>query len=386
AQVSRECQQHFGLIVDGQSLHFALNSTDKHRESFSEVCKACTAVICCRMSPLQKCQVVQLVKSFSEKPITAAIGDGANDVSMIQEAHVGLGIMGKEGRQAVRCSDFAFARFKFLRRVLLVHGHWYYLRVATLVQYFFYKNIVFITPQLYYGFSNCFSTEPLYDTMFLTLFNVLYTSLPILIYGLFEQNHSAQTLLDYPQLYRNIRKNILMSWSTFFQWITFVLKQISFHFITFLYPWGFWIPTAGGASMLSRSAFGTFIYHCVVFVVNFKLVLKSRYWTWLFLGSIFITVFGFMLVTAVYSLIVTDLMHYTYIYMLGSLLFWLLSLLLLVACLVPDCTFSVLQIYMHSTYKKIKKKWKKIFGSKKHNHYNFNRSSFQRSSTLHTPS
>ena len=69
------------------------------------------------------------------------------------------GVMGKEGRQAVRCSDFAFARFKFLRRVLLVHGHWYYLRIATLVQYFFYKNIVFITPQIYYGFSNCFSTE-----------------------------------------------------------------------------------------------------------------------------------------------------------------------------------------------------------------------------------
>jgi len=69
------------------------------------------------------------------------------------------GIMGKEGRQAVRCSDFAFARFKFLRRILLVHGHWYYIRVATLIQYFFYKNILFITPQLYYAFSNSFSTQ-----------------------------------------------------------------------------------------------------------------------------------------------------------------------------------------------------------------------------------
>lgn len=58
---------------------------------------------------------------------------------MIQEAHVGIGVMGKEGRQAVRTSDYAIARFKFLCRVLLVHGHWYYVRAAIMVQYFFYK-------------------------------------------------------------------------------------------------------------------------------------------------------------------------------------------------------------------------------------------------------
>ena len=70
---------------------------------------------------------------------TFAIGDGANDCSMIQEAHVGCGIMGKEGRQAVRCSDYAFHRFYYLKRVLLVHGHYFYIRLANTVQYFFYK-------------------------------------------------------------------------------------------------------------------------------------------------------------------------------------------------------------------------------------------------------
>lgn len=107
-------------------------------------------------------QVVRLIKTSPEKPITLAVGDGANDVSMIQEAHVGIGeswplcwvvssciycscapvfvgIMGKEGRQAVRNSDYAIARFKFLAKLLLVHGHFYYIRIATLVQYFFYK-------------------------------------------------------------------------------------------------------------------------------------------------------------------------------------------------------------------------------------------------------
>lgn len=87
-------------------------------------------------------KIVAMIKRLGSEPITAAIGDGANDVSMIQEAHIGLGIMGKEGRQAVRCSDFAFAKFRFLQRVLLVHGHYYYIRVAVLVQYFFYKVLI----------------------------------------------------------------------------------------------------------------------------------------------------------------------------------------------------------------------------------------------------
>ena len=80
-----------------------------------------------------------MVKLSSQKPMTAAIGDGANDVSMIQEAHVGLGIFGKEGRNAARSADFAFGKFKFAQRILLVHGYLYYTRAATLVQYFFYK-------------------------------------------------------------------------------------------------------------------------------------------------------------------------------------------------------------------------------------------------------
>ena len=84
-------------------------------------------------------KIVKLVKSSKSKPMTAAIGDGANDVSMIQEAHVGIGIFGKEGRNAAISADFAFAKFKFLKRAFLIHGYLYYTRAATLVLYFFYK-------------------------------------------------------------------------------------------------------------------------------------------------------------------------------------------------------------------------------------------------------
>ena len=93
------------------------------------------------MSPLQKAEIVKMIKNSPEKPIVAAVGDGGNDVSMIQEAHVGLGIMGKEGRAAVRAADFAFAKFRFLQKIILVHGHWFYYRASMLIHYFFYKNI-----------------------------------------------------------------------------------------------------------------------------------------------------------------------------------------------------------------------------------------------------
>lgn len=91
--------------------------------------------------------------------MTAAIGDGANDVSMIQEAHVGIGIFGKEGRSAALSADFAFAKFKFIKRALLIHGYLYYTRAAMLVLYFFYKNFVFTIIQAYYAYFNAFSAS-----------------------------------------------------------------------------------------------------------------------------------------------------------------------------------------------------------------------------------
>lgn len=162
---------------------------------------------------------MQLVKRARGSPLTAAIGDGGNDVSMIKEAHVGLGIMGKEGRQAAMSADFAFAKFMHLERALLVHGHWYYLRVAVLTQYFFYKNLVFITPQLFFSIYNGFSGQALYDSIFLMCFNIFFSSVPILVYGIIEQNYSHEKLLKFPQLYQLHKKNYLLSTTQFLLWI-----------------------------------------------------------------------------------------------------------------------------------------------------------------------
>ena len=124
------------IVIDGDSLKLVLD--DELRQKFLLLCKKCRSVLCCRVSPSQKAAVVRLVKT-SLDVMTLAIGDGANDVAMIQEADVGVGIAGEEGRQAVLTSDYAIGQFRFLQRLVLVHGRWSYRRLGETIANFFYK-------------------------------------------------------------------------------------------------------------------------------------------------------------------------------------------------------------------------------------------------------
>lgn len=191
-EIMRNEGREFGLLIDGSSLAFAL---DHCPETFRDIAYKCHAVLCCRLSPLQKCKVVSLVKTSHDKPVTAAIGDGANDVSMLQEAHVSLGIIGKEGRQAARCADYAFANFSMLKRIVLLHGHYFSHRLSLLVLYFFYKNLVLMGCLLYFQTDSMFSSQSVYDSLFLTLFNVTYTTLPILFISITEKVHPEEQLM-----------------------------------------------------------------------------------------------------------------------------------------------------------------------------------------------
>lgn len=132
---------------------------EKSKAKFLTLGTRCKTVICARVTPLQKALVVRLVRNALKGSITLAIGDGANDVSMIQEAHIGVGIMGKEGTQAVRAADYAFGEFRFLQRLLTVHGRFHYIRMANLILYSFYKNFVFISIQWLFGFVNNWSGQ-----------------------------------------------------------------------------------------------------------------------------------------------------------------------------------------------------------------------------------
>jgi P-type E1-E2 ATPase len=145
------------LVVPGNVLTFVF--AGPQQKKFLEIGTKCHSVICSRVSPLQKAMVVKLVKDNNKGTTTLAIGDGANDVSMIQAAHVGVGIAGREGTQAVRASDYAFGEFRHLRRLLSVHGRYSYMRMAGLIYYSFYKNIVFITIQWWFGFVSAWTGQ-----------------------------------------------------------------------------------------------------------------------------------------------------------------------------------------------------------------------------------
>jgi P-type E1-E2 ATPase len=141
--------------VDGKTLHFILKD---HREDFLELSTQCEAVICNRVAPLQKAEVVRLVAEGKDA-VTLSIGDGGNDVSMIQQAHIGVGIQGREGSQAARASDFALPQFRHLQRLLTVHGRYSLLRNTKVIYYCFYKNIATFLCQIWFSLFSGYSGQ-----------------------------------------------------------------------------------------------------------------------------------------------------------------------------------------------------------------------------------
>uniref|UniRef100_A0A8C2WFR2 ATPase phospholipid transporting 11A n=1 Tax=Cyclopterus lumpus TaxID=8103 RepID=A0A8C2WFR2_CYCLU len=338
--------------TEEQSLHdvlFDLSRTvlRQHGEIFLEICRNCSAVLCCRMAPLQKAQVQKtLIKASKEHPITLAIGDGANDVSMILEAHVGIGIMGKEGRQAVRNSDYAIPKFKHLKKMLLVHGHYYYIRISELVQYFFYKNVCFIFPQFLYQFFCGFSQQPLYDTAYLTLYNISFTSLPILLYSLIEQHIHMDILRRDPSLYRDIAKNSLLRWPIFIYWTVLGVYDAIVMFFGVYFLFDNTTFTSNG-QMFGNWTFGTLVFTVLVFTVTFKLALDTHYWTWInhfvIWGSlIFFVVFSLLWGGIIWPFLNYQRMYYVFMQMLSSGPAWLSIILLITASLLPDVLKKVI--------------------------------------------
>ncbi|XP_018605526.1 probable phospholipid-transporting ATPase IH isoform X4 [Scleropages formosus] len=351
--------QDYGLIIDGATLTAVMKpdqdgSTGNYKEIFLEICRNCSAVLCCRMAPLQKAQIVKLIKFSKEHPITLAIGDGANDVSMILEAHVGIGIMGKEGRQAARNSDYAIPKFKHLKKMLLVHGHYYYIRIAELVQYFFYKNVCFIFPQFLYQFFCGFSQQPLYDTAYLTLYNISFTSLPILLYSLIEQHINMDILKRDPSLYRDIAKNSLLRWRIFIYW-TFlgVFDAVVFFFGAYFlfdnttFTSNGQLMTTNTQMMFGNWTFGTLVFTVLVFTVTLKLALDTHYWTWInhfvIWGSLlFYVVFSLLWGGIIWPFLNYQRMYYVFMQMLSSGPAWLCIILLITVSLLPDVVKKVM--------------------------------------------
>lgn len=188
-----------GLVIDGFTLRWALD--ERVKQKFLLLCKQCRSVLCCRVSPAQKASVVGMVKNGLDV-MTLSIGDGANDVAMIQEADVGVGIAGLEGRQAAMSSDYAIGQFRFLERLVLVHGRWSYRRMAESISNFFYKNMVWVWSIFWFEIYCNFDITFPFDYSYIIMFNLFFTSVPVCVMGVLDQDVSDKVSLAVPQLYR----------------------------------------------------------------------------------------------------------------------------------------------------------------------------------------
>ena len=194
---------HSVVVVDGRTLS-RITESEPLRKLFLSLAILVDTVICCRASPSQKASLVSSIRHKVKNAITLAIGDGANDIAMIQEAHVGIGITGKEGLQAARNSDYSIAQFRFLAKLLLVHGRWNYLRVCKYTLGTFWKEMLFYLTQALYQRYAGYTGTSLYESWSLSMFNTLFTSLPVIFMGIFEQDLRASTLLAVPELYHSL--------------------------------------------------------------------------------------------------------------------------------------------------------------------------------------
>uniref|UniRef100_A0A6J0TPW5 Phospholipid-transporting ATPase n=1 Tax=Pogona vitticeps TaxID=103695 RepID=A0A6J0TPW5_9SAUR len=278
------------LIIDGPTLEFALH--ERVRSKFLKLTACVRAVICCRATPLQKSRVVRVVQKGMQV-MTLAIGDGANDVSMIQVADIGIGISGQEGMQAVLASDFAVSQFRYLKKLLFVHGHWCYNRLANMILYFFYKNLAYVNLLFWYQFFCGFSGTPMTDYWSLIFFNLLYTSLPPIIFGILDKDLSAETLLRHPELYKASLENEPYGRLAFaLNLVDAFYQSLACFFISyFIYQ----------NSDIDLYSFGTPLNASMFFIILLHLVIESKSLNWIHFAVFGISILLFFSITMAFG-------------------------------------------------------------------------------------
>lgn len=279
---------HSVVVIDGGSL-----SQIQHDSTifsiYIELCIQTDSAICCRASPSQKAEMVDSVRKLRPKDVTLAIGDGANDIAMIQSADIGVGITGKEGLQAARSADYAIAQFRFLLKLLLVNGRYNYIRTSKFVLSTFYKELMFYLTQCVYQRYTIFTGSSLYESWSLSMFNTLFTSLTVICIGMFEKDLNPATLLAVPELYSTGRLYRAFNLKVFLSWMVLAaLQSVAISFLA-CESWGFTALRDNSTLPL-----GTAVFWALVIVINAKIqFLETHNIQWLAFASFFISVLGY---------------------------------------------------------------------------------------------
>ncbi|XP_035707274.1 phospholipid-transporting ATPase IB [Folsomia candida] len=331
------------VVIDGHTLSFALE--DRVRHSFLSLCCSCLAVIVCRAAPMQKAEIVEYVTKLTGA-VTLAIGDGANDVAMIQKAHVGVGISGNEGLQAACASDYAIAQFYYLKKLLFVHGAWNHDRITKAIFYSFYKNICLYIIELWFAIYSAWSGQILFDRWAITTYNLIFVCMQPLVIGIFEQNCSMENRMLYPLLY-HATSHGAFSVKNFSIWMMCaMLHSICLFWITKEYfaDSSVWENGKEGSYLI----LGNSIYTYVVIVVSLKLGLATRAWTkfthisiWgsILLWFIFLVAYSFMWPITI-DIGIGNEMYDIVEQLFISPMFWLCLFFIPAVTLIPDLIYS----------------------------------------------
>ena len=263
------------LAVEGSVLARIL-ACPELEEMFFKMSLSAKSVICCRVSPKQKADVVHMYRKRGPW-VTLSIGDGANDVSMILEANIGVGIRGKEGTQAVRSADYSISQFRFLQNLLFVHGRNGYIRVAKMICFYFYKNIVVVFSQINFAFFNGFSGQIFFPEWLPQLYNAVFTSWQCLFAFMLEQDVKPEMALACPNVYSVGQEGRLFTFGEFWKQIVLAVWHGCTCYYLTLYG-GQGANEEGGRTYETWYS-STAVFALIIHVVTYKLFVDTHYWS-----------------------------------------------------------------------------------------------------------
>ena len=270
----------FSIIIEAPIL-IQLIENSKLKKNFLKIAYNSNTVICCRVSPSQKSQIIKTIKNFDKNVVTLAIGDGNNDVSMIMEANIGIGVYGEEGTSAVQASDFAIGEFQLLKRLLFFHGRTNLYRITQMIIYFFYKNFIFSFSQFYYSTRCLASGQTIIDDWYITCYNLIFTSTPLCVRALSDSdidlNDKRSLTKNLGLLYKENRDN-----NKTFSFKTIILNFIKGIFFSFVfYVSGFDNEILIHGYNKNMSYVSLRIYLSIIIVVTMTLLIQSSFISYL---------------------------------------------------------------------------------------------------------
>jgi len=285
-----------GLLISSDELEMIFDN-EKLLNVFYEIVIRCKSVVCCRVSPKQKTKLVNLIK-ITDNSITMAIGDGANDMGMISEANIGIGIEGKEGTQAARASDYSIKQFSHLKKLLFFHGRECYRKNSWVILYNFYKNVLFVSPMIFTGTITLFSGTPIFDPWQHQFYNLFYAILPCFWFGVYNYEYEKEELINNPKYYIQGIYNKLFHRKRFLKFIIlgFIEGGILFIFSNFWFDKGNSDGTTNDFYAITSVS-----YAGIVIICNLKVILDTSFHDIISVSFVSFCIISYYISVAVYS-------------------------------------------------------------------------------------